>query len=205
MWRIVLLLGVLIGLNSCASLEPDQSAIQAPPGIAAGSVTYSGRYSKYRVMYRQLPKGVSGSFEYGDSGFPPPGDFKDRTLRGAVFAENLPAGEYEIYRWHIRSGLFSVESTNPFSIRFRIDPTKVIYLGNFHFTVTRSLGLSVTGATLTYKDAIGRDLPVLKEKFPGVSEQSIAYALTSGTEQENLGGSHRTTFTPIFVPYVRFR
>ena len=208
--RLLLLLAVAV-LSACAT--PDVGSdyklrTNSNEGVVAGSVTYNGRFSGYGVLYHQLPSGVSGRFETGQAmliiPYIPKGDFDDDELKGTVFASALPAGDYEIFAWHVGSGPVHVRSTAPFSIRFRVEPGKAVYLGNFHFTQTDSMGLTVTGAKLTYRDAAQRDLPMIKKKFPMFVDESIAYAAPPGINQDNLGEQFRTQIDlPVFIPVPR--
>lgn len=203
-----LALTFVVLLAACATPNVEQDFRLNPAsneGVVAGSVTYSGRYSGYSVRYRHLPSGTSGKFETGQGvaliPYVPKGDFNDATLRGNVFAAALPAGDYEIFRWSVGSGAANVGPTVPFSIRFRVEPGKMVYLGNFHFTQTSSMGLTVTGATVTYRESIDRDLPIMKAKFPAFADVPIGYSIPRGTSQENVGGQFTTTITvPVFVP-----
>jgi hypothetical protein len=179
-------------------------------GVVMGSVTYSGRYSGYSVEFRQVPTGQTGRFQTGESValIPqvPKGDFGSAAPRGTVFAAALAAGDYEIYEWKVGSGYANVRSTAPFSIRFKVEPGKLVYLGNFHFTQTSGMGLMVTGAMLSYAEKHERDIAAFKAKFPALAEFPIAYAVAPGTNEEWLGGRSSTTITvPVFVPIGKGR
>lgn len=195
-------------LGACAT--PDVASDykidrESKQGVVTGSVSYVGRPSGYRVYFRQIPGGYSGSFGTGAAStllpFSEKGDFNDQHGLGTVFAAALPPGEYEIFSWAVASGYANVRSTVPFSIRFTVEPGKLVYLGNFQFRQTAGLGLTVTGATVSYREAIARDIPVFKRKFPGLSETPIAYAVEAGMNRSDLGGQSATIMTiPIFLP-----
>jgi hypothetical protein len=199
-----------LALGSCAATNVGSDykvTPQSSEGVVTGSVTYGGDYSAYRVHYRQVGGGKSGTFQTGAAmvllPVPDPGDFQGGG-RGTVFAAALPPGEYEVYRWTLGSGYASASSTAPFSIRFSVEPGKLVYLGNFHFVQTSRMGLTVTGARLVYRDALARDLPVLKRKFPGLAETPVARAVDPATVVTDLGGNSDVRISvPVFVPSRR--
>lgn len=202
------LVGLTLLLAACATanVNPEyRLKADAAEGVITGSVSYSGRYSGYRVYYRRVGGEELGYFEIGTGNALLPivekGDFAIRGLRGTVFAAQLPAGEYEMHRWIVSSGASTVTSTVPFSISFTVDSGKLVYLGNFHFTTTSTMGLTVTGARLSHRDAVERDLPVFQKKFPGLAETPMAYAIEKGAERNNVGGSSFARIViPIYVP-----
>lgn len=207
--RLAIAVTLTAALSACAAQSITQDytlTAEAREGVVTGSVSYSGRYSGYYVHYRQLPGGVRGEFSFGSSVavVPDKGDFSEPGLRGSVFAKALPPGEYEVYRWSVGSGYATVASTEPFSIRFTVEPGKLVYLGNFHFIKTSSLGLTVTGAKLSYKEEIASDLPIFKRKFPALADTPVAYAAAAGTARDDLGGASETHMTTrVFIPVRR--
>jgi hypothetical protein len=183
-------------------------------GVVYGSVTYSGSFSAYRVHYR-LARDVSveGVFAnyYQRYGFiPPRGDFESDDFSGAVFAVPLAAGDYEVFAWTILSGTTTVYSTDDFIGKFRVEPGQLLYLGNFHFAQTRSSGLTVTGAALTYSNAFDRDAPIMRKKFQNLAKVDGMSTVAPATPVKNLGGRSTSAITeslpilmkPGFVPFV---
>jgi len=209
-----LLIKIMIGLigmllaTACAtkSVKSDYvPASESGKGVVSGSITYDGHYAGYRVWYRQIPEGESGFFEWGKGKilipYFPSGDFEDQDVKGAIFAAELPAGTYELYRWSVECGAARITPTQPFSVRFTVEPGRAVYTGNFHFVETANLGLTVTAVDVTYSDAHERDLNKLKSKYPGFGRTPVAYAVAPGTSIEKIGGSTNTMITlPIVVP-----
>lgn len=195
-------------LSSCATSNIGSAYRLSPSGetgIVSGSLTRDGAYSEYSVFYRQIPGGESGHLGIGQANviipYFPKGDFNDRHTKGELFAVELPAGVYEFYRWHVGSGMTSIEPTDPFSIRFRVVPGRATYIGNFHFTQTAHLGLTVTGVKVSYLDMSARDVPLLAIKFPALSEHPVTTEISSGAEVEHVGGSSAAQTTiPMFIP-----
>lgn len=208
--RLIAVFAVLL-LSGCASTDVAKDYRLGPDskvGVVTGSVSYSGRFSGYGVFYRQLPSGASGTFETGSSmallPFPDKGDFDQKDLSGTVFAAALPPGDYEIYSWSVGSGPATVEPTMPFSIRFKVESGRLVYLGNFHFRQTAGMGLTVTGVNVSYRDSATRDLPIFRTKFPNLASASISSSVATGFEQQNLGGPAAATIQlPLPVPVRR--
>jgi len=194
----------------CATPDVDATYRLTPAsteGVVTGSVTYKGSFSGYGVHYKQIDGTAQGRFANHHSHYAvyaPRGDFSTEDYAGVVFAVPLPAGEYEMHEWSIGSGFTTVLSTTPFSIRFKVEPGKMVYAGNFHFTQTTSRGLTVTGARLTYKEAMDRDLPLLKKKFTNLADIPIAYSIAPATQLEDLGGAESRNIQhpiPIFLKF----
>jgi hypothetical protein len=172
-------------------------------GVVTGSITYAGSLSGYSVFYRALSGVKAGRLQTGEAvlliPYIPKGDVSLLGTRGELFAVELVAGEYEFYSWSVGSGPANVRPTSPFSVRFIVTPGKVVYIGNFHFRQTSSMGLTVTGAQLDYFDRAERDLPLLKKKYPTLEAAGIEVGLERGAAYEQLGGPHATTIM-IAVP-----
>jgi hypothetical protein len=172
-------------------------------GVAIASITYQGAYSGYIVYYRELSGNASGRFEAGQGMMPIPVPEKSdfgALAKGKLVVAELPPGEYEIAGWRVSSGYASVSPASSFSIRFRIDPGKAVYIGNFNFVQTARMGLAVTGAEVNFKGEQDRDLSVLKLRYPNFSSAPIAFATPSDVSINKLGGSDSVRFDiPIFV------
>jgi hypothetical protein len=196
----------LLALNACATKNIDRNYAldeTSGKGVVIGSITYSGTYASYSVYYRKVGGGTAGRFQFGQGMylFPPleKDDIRGRGLRGDVFAAELPAGDYEIYSWHVGSGYALVGPSNPFTIRYHIEPGKSVYLGNFHFQRRERLLGGVTGAMLTYKDEAERDLKIFATKYPKLGEFEIGSSIEKGQVYDDLGEGYQTVIT---VPIV---
>lgn len=199
---------MLIALSACATKNIDRDYAlddASGKGVVIGSITYSGFYAGYGVYYRKIGGGPEGHFQFGQAMimFPPleKDDIRAPGLRGDVFAAELPAGDYEIYRWQVDSGYVHVRPRNPFTVQYHIEPGKSVYLGNFHFQRrAKMLGGTVTGAMLTYKDEAERDLKIFAAKYPKLGAFEIGSSIEKGQTYDDLGEGWQTTITiPIYV------
>lgn len=94
---------------------------------------------------------------------------------GRLAVIELQPGEYEFYSW--RGGTSSgpggftvtVRSTEPFSKRFRVIPGKAVYLGNVHFSVSRSGPFQRAPYQMRVSDLRQRDLALLHQKNPRIT------------------------------------
>ena len=196
-------------IQGCATPNIDRGYVlnsTAESGVVSGSITYQGGYSGYRVYYRSLKQdGESGFFQWGKSNvlipYFPKGDFESLGIKGALFAAELSAGDYEIYQWSVGSGPAIVKPIEDFSIRFTVEPAKAVYLGNFNFVQTDSMGLTITGAEVSYADMSIRDLSVLQQKYPNFSKVPVKYAVPPSTNINRLGGNTKTKFY-LMIPVV---
>lgn len=208
MRKFLLLAALVCLLGACATPNIGKDYVldeKSGKGVVVGSITYAGGYSGYRVSYRQMPNGPRGFFETGKGvvliPYFPKGDFEDQELKGNLFVAELPPGEYEMFTWTISSGPATVTASVPFSVSFRVEPGKAVYLGNFEFTQTASFGLTVTGAALTYRESAERDMAVFRRKYPRLSEVPVSSSIERGAIYYQLGGEYRTTIViPINIP-----
>jgi len=194
-------LAFLLALSGCATapeLDPSYRLASASGGLVAGSVTYRGLYSHYRVHYRRAGTHAEAVFTNDSNNFPlgpPKGDFDSAEFVGVVFAIPLAAGDYELIGWTVGSGVTTVYATTPFLIPFTVEPGKLLYLGDFHFKMTCSFGLAVKGSTLTHRDAIDRDMPIFRAKFPNVADAPVSRSAAPAAPIENLGGAQSISVT----------
>lgn len=196
-------------LAGCAtsSIAPDYKlASDQKTGLVTGAITYDGSMSGYRVLYRSLDaKGPHGFIETGSGDavgllFASRSDAKALGSPGEVFAIGLPAGDYEVYGWQIRSGAATVNSNAPFSIQFRVVAGAILYIGDFHFVQKARMGLTVTGAELAQIDHQDRDLPIVRQKYAAIGNNDVESAIKPGSDNEGLGGSYDTSITiPIII------
>lgn len=181
-------------------------------GVASGTITYQGGYAAYRLVLRSLASGETYTVEHGDAQVLNPvlafkGEAVNARLgvRGSAFAEELPAGRYEIRSWHVSQGMVSIWSTGPIGVEFEIQPGRAVYLGNYHFRQTARMGLAMTDCVVALSDRADRDLPVLAAEFEALGAVPFASALQAGTRVEPLGGASgmRMQMPVVFVPVGR--
>jgi hypothetical protein len=206
MIKTVISLATTLVLFGCATQSVDSSYVlnsQSGDGVITGSISYAGRFSGYGIFYKNLATGETGRLQIGESqALLPPrkSEFEDPHVVGMVFAVKLPAGDYEVFRWTVGSGIANVSSIAPFEIKFKVEPGKLAYIGSFQFKQTSSLGLTVTGVNLAYKDAASRDLTIMRKKFPNLAIVPLSSLIAEGTDIEDVGGSSTARFTsPTFI------
>lgn len=173
-------------------------------GLLVGSVKYSGLLSGYKVYFRGLGNNESGYFEAGKGMMLipvlPASDFE--SIKGKLQVVELPEGEYEISRWGVTSGYANLSQTQPFSIKFKIEPGKATYIGSFLFSVTNTMGLTVTGVRVNFEDRYSEDIAALNGKYPNLNETKVYMGLEPNTNKQDLGGSSSTRWDmpPVFIP-----
>jgi hypothetical protein len=108
----------------------------------------------------------------------------DHSPCGLVAVIELQQGEYEFYSWEGKIGggageiTLHLRSTAEFSKRFRITAGQTVYLGNIHFAVSRpGIETLAFGGNEPYRmtvtDLRQRDLPVLYQKNPKLTSDSV--------------------------------
>lgn len=141
------LLLVLV-LEGCAlqpkNLAQDFALSEASEtGVVIGSVTYTGGYSGYSVLFKSNDRDQPLKVQTGAGAtiLPawPKGDFGDIGMKGDLFAFEQPAGTYTFYSWNVSSGAAHINATAPFGISFVVKPGQAVYVGNFNFEQTRSM------------------------------------------------------------------
>ena len=173
-------------------------------GLLVGSVKYSGLLSGYKVYFHGLDNDTSGYFEAGKGimliPVPPKSDF--RGVNGKLQVTELPSGNYEISRWGVTSGYAHVSQTQPFSIKFKIEPGKATYIGSFIFSVTKTMGLTVTGVKVDFQEKYSEDVAVLRQKYPNLKLTDIYMGLESNLLKNDIGGESSTYWDmpPVFIP-----
>ena len=175
-------------------------------GLLVGSVKYSGLLSGYKVYFHGLDNDASGYFEAGKgimlNPIPPKSDF--RGVNGVLQVTELPAGNYEISRWGVTSGYAHISQTQPFSIKFKIEPGKATYIGSFVFSVTKKMGLTVTGVNVDFKESYSEDVGILRQKYLGLEHAEIYMGLESNLLKKDIGGESSTHWTMpptfLFIP-----
>jgi uncharacterized lipoprotein YehR (DUF1307 family) len=202
-------LAVAVSISGCATQNVTNTYTpneNSGKGIAIASVTYNGRYSAYGVRLLSSDGVNKERLEVGQGTilipYFPKMDFEEDKCKGNVFAIELPTGEYEVTDWYVNSGYAHLNSNSKLGIHFKVVPGKIVYLGNFHFEQTSSAGLTVTGAKVSFKDEVSRDLAVISSKFPNVAKIGASSNVADGKSIESIGGDFSSKVyipMPIFI------
>lgn len=178
MKKYLVIISLLVFQVGCAtqSVSSDYSLnAESNKGLFMSSVKYQGLLSGYNIYFRGVDNKLSGRLEVGKGTalipIHPQSDFN--SYRGKLQLVELPAGSYEIYTWHVASGMVSIDPAENFSIPFTIEKGEITYIGSFVFKVTDSLGLTVTNVDVTHENHYKEDLTVAKEKYPGIGDSEV--------------------------------
>ena len=162
-------------------------------GVVIASITSDVGSGSSELYYRKYQKINDGDGDY----------FSLRPfLQGDLFAVELSAGDYEIFRWEVRDGDARIGPGAPFSIRFHVSPGKPLYLGRYSFQ--RKFALPGGGniqvyagpndAEVTVTNESDRDLNVLAMQYPGLTRIGIASIIERGQSYKYLGDGSKTTY-----------
>ena len=204
-WLGTLCLALLTACSSIPNVKSDYRLnSNSSSGVMLASIEYVGGYSGYSVTLSDIPFTKSWNIQFGEGmaliPIPPRGDFSDYDSKGELFAIELRSGEYQINSWNVFSGYATISPLSPISIKFRIEPGKATYIGNFTFTQTDSLGLTVTGVNVTYSNKFVRDKDVLTKKYPYIVDENVLLGVSPDTFIEGLGEDGETSWDmPIVV------
>lgn len=199
LFSLALLSLVLTGCASTKTIKYDYALNQkSGNGVLISSVSYKGSYSGYSVYYHGMDNQIRGEIQFGEGvaliPIPPKGDFSHLNRKGEVFAVELPAGNYKVWRWGVHSGYAHIKPANPISIEFKVESGKATYLGNFDFIQTDSLGLTVTGVQVNYSDQSQIDLDIASKKHPNIKASSIVKGIEDNAKYQGIGGSDQTNW-----------
>jgi hypothetical protein len=164
-------------LTACASTGISESQKPSPDkGVVFASVLFSGTYSENSILIR--PVGDARVIRIG-LGEPsilipvlPKGDFADigydkMGKKGAVLAEELPPGDYEVFDWRVKTSSRTIASLRQFSIPFKVEAGKAVYLGSYSFT---HRGYMIGDVKVVAEDLLARDAAIFDGKFQGYKD-----------------------------------
>ena len=170
-------------------------------GLLLASIKYEILFLGYQVYFQGIDNKLEAYFEAGSRmGVIPisrKSDFPDG--KGQLQVVELPAGEYEINRWRVDSRSAKLSTTQPFSIKFEIEPGEVRYIGSFTFSATKGSSLDATAVTVNYKDDYFADVTALRNNYPNLERSEIFMGLPSGLVKSELGGESSLYWMPIVV------
>lgn len=209
MYKFLITALCLAFLTACTSTQSVKSdytlSSNSSTGVMLASIEYVGGYSGYSVTVSNMPFTEAWNIQFGEGmaliPIPPKGDFSEYGRKGELFAIELAPGEYQVERWNVYSGYATISPLSPISIKFKIEPGKATYIGNFTFTQTDSLGLTVTGVDVTYSNKFLRDKEVLAKKYPNITTESVMLGIAPKTRIRGLGNSGQTSWDmPVVLP-----
>ena len=129
--------------------------------LSMGPANFHPDLIHYNVLLRERPAGKAISVLYTTGNLvvtATPPDFTSGTARGAVYLLELPAGDYEVYRFRV----FGPQAFSPvLSIPFIVRPGQTTYIGRF--MVGWVAGHGPRGVHL---DAFDEDVKIARKKFP---------------------------------------
>jgi hypothetical protein len=208
MKNIFILILTVIILTGCASTKNIKSNYslnsQSGKGVLISSISVKGSYSGYSVYFQSIDNEHRGYIEFGAGTalLPifPEGDFSHLDRKGEVFAVELPAGKYKVWRWGVASGYAFVKPAEPMSIEFEVIAGKATYIGNFDFIQTSSLGLTVTGVKVNYSDQFKIDTGIIINKYPNIELSQIDKGIIDNAKYLGIGGNSSTNWDiPIVI------
>lgn len=172
--------------------QPGMALIVGSLVVGSGNMSYDHWEMKFRLRDpgKEFNGAIKGSINRqipGDNAF----DFRGRRFSGNVFAMVVPAGTYEYYSYSLfkNNGLAHVTwyPKSEFSIPFRVEENKINYVGEIvvHPQVGKNLlGLAATSWGIwSMGEALERDLPLLKARYPDQDWESLITVLPARSEQ----------------------
>ncbi len=91
-------------------------------------------------------------------------------IDGKLILLELPAGEYNIYRWFISQGYIGLESMSGFKMRFNVVPGKITYIGELNNDRESGgiFGIGLGRISFNIKDSKERDFKEIKKHYPNL-------------------------------------
>ena len=192
-WHALVLILMIALLQGCAAggavrgvaTEPDKGTIVVRPTFEG--FKYVNNYSLLvRKVGAQEEAFSLGSWSMASEGYWT--RYYDDIERGELVVMSVAAGDYEIHGWWIGAsgwgGLRTSVAKDRLSYRFRVEPGKVVYLGNVHVTVTGDAGITPAAfttakykATSSVRDTRARDFAELPKLAPGLAPERIEVRL----------------------------
>ena len=173
MIRILFSALIIFSLIGCASnqIRGDYSFNgEEEKGVVIGSITFDGKYSAYKIGYRKFDNRRLNFVQAGKAmlllPITPETEIEKCGEKGRVFGLALEPGVYIFEVWQIDSGSISTGGEIFRNIEIKVKKGEAIYIGNFHFEETKSIGLTVVGAKIFYSSEYDRDSKLIKHKYP---------------------------------------
>lgn len=200
------LLAALLFFPGCATpptaSSPTGSTVESGMGTVVARVSLEGlKYvTAFTVVSRPAGSGAKPSEGTSFIGWNMGSDgwftrSYDAEEKGQMVAVQLPAGEHEFFSYFLVAqdwgGVQSTYTpTQPFAFRFRVEPGKAVYVGNFHvqFLGERKaavdkgesdmpMGSKRFAIKRTVRDTRARDFADLPKRYPTLDPQRIEVSL----------------------------
>jgi hypothetical protein len=197
--KLAIWLVICVLLSSCTEQThlPWYFSLHRNPekGIVFGSIMFTGFMTADSIYIRKVGGGEESKMTFGDlvtlNPIPPPGDFRHYGYdsfkhKGALVAEALEPGNYEVYGWTIGDDLGKGPYVHNFKIPFTIKSGQATYVGSYEF-VHKELAMAVSGGGGTLLDQYARDLVVFKHKYPAMQDTPAIDAISSLTFPMDIG------------------
>lgn len=161
-------------LSGCTTTGISESKSPSPDkGVVFASVLFSGSYSENSILIRKVGEADVIRMGLGEAMILvpvfPKSDFADigydsMGKKGAVLAEELEPGNYEVFNWRVRGGYRKLVASKSFSIPFTVVKGQATYLGSYHFT---HRGYMIDSAKVDADNLLERDTAIFDRKFVG--------------------------------------
>ncbi len=174
-WALCLLIGALFGMAEACGTLPARPGYQIRPGSGKGLVvvTFSQPYDETRWFYRDLAGARAHSSGDNDH------FINTALVRGGetiLYPFELPAGEYEFFRWtgpeipnsRLAPVAWADTSVDAFSIKFRSVADQVTYIGNLQLDY-----VSDGTFRLSVHDMHETDIAEFTKTYPNIRPETI--------------------------------
>jgi hypothetical protein len=166
----LLLLILLVILNAgCATFTVKKDyRIAEGTNMGLVAVSFTQPFPVMKWMYRDLREG-KGSRGLNER-FVSTTDMLNQLIKyddTVIYTVELPAGEYEFFRWTTPEAGTFIRSTHDFSVKFKSVAGKVSYIGNiFVFMAGRNYGILI-------RDNRAKEITLLRQHFQNIREDQI--------------------------------
>jgi len=159
-------------LPACTTTGISESKTPSPgKGVVFASVLFSGSYSENSILIRKVGEADVTRMGLGEAVILvpvfPKSDFADigydsMGKKGAVLAEELAPGDYEVFDWRVRTGSRTLIARRHFSIPFTVVQGQATYLGSYKFT---HRGYGINTVKVEAENLLDRDAAIFDGKF----------------------------------------
>lgn len=103
---------------------------------------------------------------------------------GRLIVAELPAGEYEIYRWESTDGQVFINAADSFSIPFEVFPGRATYIGGIVIAISMesyrgSWGSKLRKVGLQIRNQSERDLKIFLNRYQRLSVNDVTIKIAT--------------------------